>query len=595
MDPRIAGRDISEGLLINTAAAVDVRPRGPSDQPHPHPRVGSSSNSDSSEALQLRQSSQEEDHFDSDRQHGQCLVPSQTGRDQDRETVQNSGSNVEILSHTLLPHFRRAHPRRDQRRGPGEQEDLGCSRLDDQSQSLQSSGPHIGSTPDRRLRDSSQQPDVSILELDTRTRSSSNRRSASVLGRLKSVDQPTLAINSTDSNKDNSRGSTGHIDNSQLAIPSLVPNNVETTGSTSNSIAGGTTVGAQTILQASTANSSITRSEAKRQRLITSGLDADAATRMVESENSKSARTNDSRFEKYRDWCSEHDYNPVTDIVTAVTKFAHHLVDTTDWKADTINKYVNAVCDAVGNDPTGIPLSLNYAIETLKKTIKASAPKSVPKSPASIPDIQQVRDILKQWDKPEKLPLEDLSFLFVMINIVFLYRRPQDIVALVDDKVTWTDTNIKLVFTYLKKWGSHVVLEYPRLIDQRYDLVNFIEELRKRKADLGVSNNKSILTTFDTKRSAPTAGTISAWIKAGLLAMGFPQEVSKPYLLLKAALTYDYDNKSQDRAKLKQLLQNRWKTARVMMQHYYLPNSAVIKAQTMLEKNQNGNQSELLH
>src|ERR1700737_2033077 len=95
-------------------------------------------------------------------------------------------------------------------------------------------------------------------------------------------------------------------------------------------------------------------------------------------------------------------------------------------------KYIKTWCDAVGMDDNSLPLEINPVIISLREWIKSIYPKDAPAVEITLPDATAVRETLTRFDEPGKLTLAELQTLFAVKCITKLYRRTQDIAAILD-------------------------------------------------------------------------------------------------------------------------------------------------------------------
>lgn len=199
----------------------------------------------------------------------------------------------------------------------------GSMRLDDQSKSVPTTATIAGPTGDRPVCITTDQTVTLILQLEARPRGGSNGCFPTELGTSKGVHQPPMVFNSTMSEPDKTTAGRSIVDNTSLALPTLVPSPpMDATGLSSSAptSTGPDTEPLQSVYNAA-GDSNTGRMAYLRESFSSRGISTQASDLLLSSWRDKTNTSYNSLFTKWTNWCEQWSRNPTAGPVEDVANF----------------------------------------------------------------------------------------------------------------------------------------------------------------------------------------------------------------------------------------------------------------------------------
>ena len=252
---------------------------------------------------------------------------SENGRDQVLPITESGSGTLGVLFTEEHPPISRASSRSPQCRGRlGIEEYLGSQRLETEPLNLQTDSGTLGTFPDRPVCQQAQYPVNTICELEARPLCGGYRCFSDELGREEGISIPSFFHDSQESVKSVQRQSYSCHNNSNVAVPVVVPHVTGDVSGLSNppSSHEGLTDLPQGGPPPAVRQSDLSGLASVRRQALARGVSAEAAELLAKHSWRKSTSSvYESAWGQWCSWCNKHQidpfHSPVEDIVNYLT------------------------------------------------------------------------------------------------------------------------------------------------------------------------------------------------------------------------------------------------------------------------------------
>ena len=421
--------------------------------------------------------------------------------------------------------------------GPRVSLDPRSLRLDAQPRHISETSPNDGAPGGGFVRHTPDQTASPLLQLETRSRSHSDRCIHAGLVTTAGLCQPTMVLNSSLSVQSEAAISTGSVDHSLLEDSILVSSSAGAPGglpsTSTNTVRPGSDANWSGVHH-ETGSTSTDRMAHLRESYSSQGFSSEASTLMLASWRDKTNSNYGSSFAKWAGWCNQRGRNPLSGPIADVINFLADL-SSQGYQYQSLNSYRSAI-SSVHEAVDGVSVGTHPAVTRLLKGVFHLKP-PMPRY-SSFWDVGTVITYFKSLGTNEGLTLRQLTLKTVMLLALTRPSRSADLSQLDIYWRSYQSNGVTFRPAHLAKQNKSSKHRpdffFPYFKDDPMicpvETLKAYEERTKEFRDLKSSKPKTLLfLSWIGEHKPVTSSSIARWLKETMKDAGVDISIFKSH------------------------------------------------------------------